>query len=35
MVITQKVTSLAFNVHDGLARKQEELISTQRQYVIT
>lgn len=30
MVITQKVTSLAFSVHDGLTRSKEELTPAQR-----
>ncbi|KAJ3627584.1 hypothetical protein MTP99_014951 [Tenebrio molitor] len=35
MVITQKVTSLAFNLHDGLARTQEELSKSQKLYAVT
>lgn len=34
MVITQKVTSLAFSIHDGLARKESELTKGQRQYAV-
>lgn len=34
MVITQKVTSLAFNLHDGLSRKEEELNKNQKLYVV-
>ncbi|XP_012225902.1 lysophospholipid acyltransferase 6 [Linepithema humile] len=30
MVITQKVTSLAYNIHDGLTRREEELTPMQR-----
>ncbi|XP_050576179.1 lysophospholipid acyltransferase 6 isoform X1 [Bombus affinis] len=30
MVITQKVTSLAYSIHDGLTRREEELTPTQR-----
>ncbi|XP_062325203.1 lysophospholipid acyltransferase 2 [Osmerus eperlanus] len=30
MVITQKITSLAFEIHDGLAKKEEQLSSSQR-----
>ncbi|XP_020706571.2 lysophospholipid acyltransferase 6 isoform X2 [Athalia rosae] len=30
MVITQKVTSLAYSVHDGLIRKEEDLTPSQR-----
>lgn len=30
MVITQKVTSLAFSIHDGLTRREEELTPMQR-----
>ncbi|XP_055772378.1 lysophospholipid acyltransferase 2-like [Salvelinus fontinalis] len=30
MVITQKITSLAFEIHDGLARKEEQLTPSQR-----
>lgn len=34
MVITQKVTSLAFSVHDGLTRRDEELTPTQRHQAV-
>ncbi|XP_015593100.1 lysophospholipid acyltransferase 1 isoform X5 [Cephus cinctus] len=34
MVITQKVTSLAFNVHDGFTRRDDELTPSQRYYAI-
>lgn len=34
MVITQKVTSLAFNIHDGFAMKKSELSKVQKQYAI-
>ncbi|KAG7460613.1 hypothetical protein MATL_G00200500 [Megalops atlanticus] len=30
MVITQKITSLAFEIHDGMARKEEQLTPSQR-----
>ncbi|KAI1897359.1 hypothetical protein AGOR_G00082500 [Albula goreensis] len=30
MVITQKITSLAFEIHDGMARKDEQLTPSQR-----
>ncbi|KAG5846800.1 lysophospholipid acyltransferase 2b [Anguilla anguilla] len=30
MVITQKITSLAFEIHDGMARKDEQLTASQR-----
>ncbi|XP_018588794.2 membrane-bound O-acyltransferase domain-containing protein 2 isoform X2 [Scleropages formosus] len=30
MVITQKITSLAFEIHDGMARKEELLTSSQK-----
>lgn len=34
MVITQKVTSLAFNLHDGLSRKPEELSDLQKHQAV-
>ncbi|XP_058810867.1 lysophospholipid acyltransferase 6 isoform X2 [Phymastichus coffea] len=34
MVITQKVTSLAYSVHDGLTRKEDELTPSQRYYAV-
>jgi hypothetical protein len=34
MVITQKVTSLAFSLHDGLARREEELSADQKYHVV-
>jgi len=34
MVLTQKVTSLAFSLHDGLARNPEDLTPFQKQQVI-
>ncbi|XP_003701761.2 lysophospholipid acyltransferase 6 isoform X2 [Megachile rotundata] len=34
MVITQKVTSLAYNVHDGLIRSEKELTPTQRHQAV-
>jgi len=34
MVMTQKATSLAFNIHDGLSKKQEDLNSNQKYYAI-
>ncbi|KAL1115680.1 hypothetical protein AAG570_005970, partial [Ranatra chinensis] len=34
MVMTQKATSLAFSLHDGLYRKEEELNSSQKYYAI-
>ncbi|XP_030054759.1 membrane-bound glycerophospholipid O-acyltransferase 2 isoform X2 [Microcaecilia unicolor] len=30
MIITQKITSLAFEIHDGMFRKEEELTTSQR-----
>ncbi|EGW09779.1 Membrane-bound O-acyltransferase domain-containing protein 2 [Cricetulus griseus] len=30
MIITQKITSLAFEIHDGMFRKDEELTPSQR-----
>lgn len=35
MVIVQKVTSLAFNIHDGVARKESELTKSQQYYAVT
>ncbi|XP_046834459.1 lysophospholipid acyltransferase 6 [Vespa crabro] len=34
MVITQKVTSLAYSIHDGLARKKEDLTPLQQQQAV-
>jgi lysophospholipid acyltransferase 1/2 len=34
MVITQKVTSLAFSLHDGLTRRDDELTSGQKYYIV-
>lgn len=34
MVIVQKVTSLAFNIHDGIARKENELVKSQKYYSV-
>lgn len=34
MVIVQKVTSLAFNIHDGIARNETELTEGQKQYAV-
>jgi lysophospholipid acyltransferase 1/2 len=34
MVLTQKVTSLAFSLHDGLARTPEDLTPFQKQQLI-
>ncbi|XP_059363382.1 lysophospholipid acyltransferase 1 [Carassius carassius] len=34
MIITQKVTTLAFQVHDGMCRKQEELKDDQRRLAV-
>lgn len=34
MVITQKVTSLAFSLHDGLLKKEEDLTETQKYYAV-
>lgn len=34
MVITQKVTSLAYNIHDGLTRREEELTPMQRHQAV-
>ncbi|XP_077096325.1 lysophospholipid acyltransferase 1 isoform X4 [Siphateles boraxobius] len=34
MIITQKVTTLAFQVHDGMSRKQEELKDDQRRLAV-
>nr|CAD7588507.1 unnamed protein product [Timema genevievae] len=34
MVITQKVTSLAFSLHDGLTRQEDELTANQKYHVI-
>lgn len=34
MVLTQKVTSLAFSLHDGVARKPEDLTPFQKKQLI-
>uniref|UniRef100_A0AAY4CT46 Uncharacterized protein n=1 Tax=Denticeps clupeoides TaxID=299321 RepID=A0AAY4CT46_9TELE len=34
MVITQKITSLAFEIHDGMARKEEQLTMNQKMLAI-
>ncbi|KAK1170237.1 membrane-bound O-acyltransferase domain-containing protein 2 [Acipenser oxyrinchus oxyrinchus] len=34
MIITQKITSLAFEIHDGLARKDEQLTPSQRRLAV-
>lgn len=34
MVITQKVTSLAFSLHDGLVKNEEDMTDTQRHYAV-
>lgn len=34
MVITQKVTSLAFSLHDGLTKKDEEMSESQKIYAV-
>ena len=34
MVLTQKVTSLAFSLHDGVVRKHEDLTADQKQQAI-
>ncbi|XP_050293206.1 lysophospholipid acyltransferase 6 [Anthonomus grandis grandis] len=34
MVVTQKVTSLAFSLHDGLMKKEEDLTETQKYYAV-
>ncbi|XP_036446325.1 lysophospholipid acyltransferase 1 [Colossoma macropomum] len=34
MMITQKITTLAFQVHDGMCRKQEELTPEQRRLTV-
>jgi hypothetical protein len=34
MVITQKVTSLAFSLHDGLTRREDELSADQKYHVV-
>ncbi|XP_029451689.1 lysophospholipid acyltransferase 2 isoform X2 [Rhinatrema bivittatum] len=34
MIITQKITSLAFEIHDGMFRKEEELTPSQRTLAI-
>lgn len=34
MIITQKITSLAFEIHDGMFRKDEELTASQRSLAV-
>ncbi|XP_066572321.1 lysophospholipid acyltransferase 2 [Amia ocellicauda] len=34
MIITQKITSLAFEIHDGMARKEEQLTPSQRSLAV-
>ncbi|XP_074036294.1 lysophospholipid acyltransferase 6 [Leptinotarsa decemlineata] len=34
MVITQKVTSLAFSLHDGLTKKEEEMTNNQKYHAV-
>lgn len=34
MVITQKVTSLAFSLHDGLVKKEDDMTDTQKYYAV-
>ncbi|XP_052862133.1 lysophospholipid acyltransferase 6 [Anopheles cruzii] len=34
MIITQKVTSLAFSIHDGFTREMKDLTATQQQHAI-
>lgn len=34
MIITQKVTSLAFSIHDGFARETKELTKSQQYHVL-
>ena len=34
MIVVQKITALAFSLHDGHARKEEELTDEQRKYAI-
>ncbi|XP_072365801.1 lysophospholipid acyltransferase 1 isoform X1 [Scyliorhinus torazame] len=35
MIVTQKITSLAFQIHDGLGRKDEELTTEQRRLAVS
>ncbi|XP_067857740.1 lysophospholipid acyltransferase 1 isoform X2 [Heptranchias perlo] len=35
MIVTQKITSLAFQIHDGLGRKDEELTIEQRRLAVS
>ncbi|XP_048404335.1 lysophospholipid acyltransferase 1 isoform X1 [Stegostoma tigrinum] len=35
MIVTQKITSLAFQMHDGLGRKEEELTTEQRRLAVS
>lgn len=34
MVITQKVTSLAFSIHDGFTKKEVDMTKSQKKYAI-
>lgn len=34
MIITQKVTSLAFSIHDGLVRSEKDLTKNQKLYAV-
>lgn len=34
MIITQKVTSLAFSIHDGLSRNENELTKSQQYHAV-
>lgn len=34
MVITQKVTSLAFSLHDGLSQKEEDLVGVRKYHAL-
>lgn len=34
MVITQKVTGLAFNIHDGISTNESELSKSQKKYAV-
>lgn len=35
MVITQKVTSLAYSIHDGLGRQDNEMTKNQKYYMVS
>lgn len=34
MVMTQKITSLAFCIHDGCAKKSDDLTDNQKRYAV-